>query len=384
MKIAADTNIPFVKECFDSVGQVTLVSGREMYPEIIADADALLVRSVTKVNEKLLAGSKVKFVGTATIGFEHIDIEYLNKNQIGFASAPGSNANSVAEYVVAALLEIGQKHCLELQGKAIGIIGVGNVGSKIEAKCKALGMVPVLNDPPLKRKTGDEKYRPLQELFDCDFITCHTPLTTEGQDKTYHLADESFFNSLKDGVVFFNTSRGGVVDTAAIKKEIKNGKIRATVLDVWEDEPSIDKDLLEMVDIGTPHIAGYSYDGKVAGMIMIYNALCKHFNLKPEHTINDFLPAPAAGQIKLRTKGYSQQQVIKAAVNEIYKITDDDKNLRSILNLPMGKRCATFDRLRKEYPIRREFQNTTVAIVDEPSGVGDKLKGIGFKVKDVI
>jgi erythronate-4-phosphate dehydrogenase len=384
VKIVADTNIPFVKECFDSVGQVTLIAGREISPETIADADALLVRSVTDVNEKLLAGSNVKFVGTATIGFEHVDIDFLKKNNIGFASAPGSNANSVAEYVVAALLETGQKQGLEMQGKAIGIIGVGNVGSKVEAKCKALGMVPVLNDPPLQRKTGDGKYRPLQELFSCDYITCHTPLTTQGQDKTCHLADERFFNSLKEGVVFFNTSRGGVVDTAAIKKEIKNGKICAAVLDVWEDEPAIDTDLLEMVDIGTPHIAGYSYDGKVAGMIMIYNSLCKYFNLEPEHEINDFLPAPVVPQIKLLTKGFSQQQVIKAAVDEIYKIADDGRNLRSILNLPMGKRCATFDRLRKEYPVRREFQNTTITIVDEPSGAGDKLKGIGFKVKDII
>ncbi len=382
MKIVADTNIPFVKECFSSAGQVTAVAGREMSAETVADAGALLVRSVTKVNEQLLSGSKVRFVGTATIGFEHIDIDYLKRNGIAIASAPGSNANSVAEYVVAALLEIGAKYDLELAGKSIGIIGVGNVGSRVEKKCRALGMIPVLNDPPLKRQTRDDKYRPLEELFGCDFITLHTPLTFEGQDKTFHLADENFFNSLRDDVVFINTSRGGVVDTGALKKSIKNNKIRATVLDVWENEPDIDTELLNVVDIGTPHIAGYSYDGKITGMIMIYEALCKNFGLEQEHRIDDFLPAPAKPEINLNVKGYSPQQIIRIAVGEIYDITEDDKGLRGILNMPLGKRCATFDRLRKEYPVRREFQNTTVIFSDEHRDVAEKLSGIGFKVKN--
>ncbi len=379
MKIVADTNIPFVKECFSSVGQVTLMPGREM----TAEADALLVRSVTKVNEQLLAGSKIKFVGTATIGFEHIDVDYLERNGIGFASAPGSNANSVAEYVVAALLEIGQKFSFDLQGKSIGIVGVGNVGSRVDTKCRALGMKPVLNDPPLKRQTGDEKYRPLEELFDCDFITLHTPLTFEGQDKTFHLADDEFFKLLKPSVVFLNTSRGGVVDTTSLKKTIKNGKTQATVLDVWENEPDIDTELLEMADIGTPHIAGYSYDGKITGMIMIYEALCKHFGFKPEHTIDDFLPEPEVPEIKVQPEEYAEQEILKAAVEEIYKIRQDDKRLREILNMPLGKRCATFDRLRREYPIRSEFQNTTVIFSDRHSDVAEKLRGIGFKVKNV-
>jgi erythronate-4-phosphate dehydrogenase len=381
VKIVADTNIPFVKECFSSAGQVEIVAGREMSTKAVAEADALLVRSVTEVNERLLAGTKVKFVGTATIGFEHIDVDYLKKKGIGFASAPGSNANSVAEYVVAALLEIAQKYDLKLDGKSIGIVGVGNVGSRVEKKCRALGMIPVLNDPPLKRQTGDEKYLQLKELFDCDFITLHTPLTNEGRDRTFHLADENFFNSLKDNVVFINTSRGGVVSTNALKKAIKNKKIKATVLDVWENEPDIDTELLDMADIGTPHIAGYSYDGKIAGMIMIYEALCKHFGLKQEHKIDDFLPVPVKPVINLNVKGYSPQQVVKVAVGEIYDITEDDKGLRGILNLPLGRRCANFDRLRKEYLVRREFQNTTVIFSNEHSDIAEKLQGIGFKIK---
>ncbi len=385
MKIVADTNIPFVEECFSSAGRVTVIPGRQMSAKTVADADVLLVRSVTKVSERLLAGSKVKFVGTATIGFEHIDIDYLKKNGIGFASAPGSNANSVAEYVVAALLEIGRKYGFDLDGKSIGIVGVGNVGSKVEAKCRALGMVPVLNDPPLHRQTQDGKYRPLEELFGCDFVTLHTPLIFEGQDKTYHLADESFFDSLKNDAIFINTSRGGVVNTGDLKKAIKNRKIKAAVLDVWENEPDIDTELLDMADIGTPHIAGYSYDGKVAGMIMIYKAACEHFDLIPRHDVNAFLPEPAVPQIKLQPGGHSEQEVVRDAVKEVYKIIEDDGKLRSVLSMPLGRRCATFDRLRNEYSTRREFQNTNIVLAAEDAESRGRLlqalRGIGFKVK---
>jgi erythronate-4-phosphate dehydrogenase len=218
MKIIADQNIPYVKECFSSIGDVTLTGGRDVTPELVKDADILLVRSITKVNADLLAGSSVKFVATATIGTEHIDQGYLDEHGIGFASAPGSNANSVAEYIVAALLTLGKKHRFRLEGKSIGIVGVGNVGSKVETKCRALGMDVVLNDPPLARQTGDDKYRLLDEVYGCDFITMHTPLTKDGSDPTYHLADEKFFDSMKQGAFFLNTSRGKVQDEAALKK----------------------------------------------------------------------------------------------------------------------------------------------------------------------
>jgi erythronate-4-phosphate dehydrogenase len=381
VRIVADANIPFVNECFSAAGQVTLIPGREMTAQDVADADALLVRSVTKVNEQLLTGSNVKFVGTATIGFEHIDVDCLKRNDIGFASAPGSNANSVAEYIVAALLELGQKYNFDIEGKSIGIVGVGNVGSRVENKCRALGMVPVLNDPPLKRQTGDERYRPLEELFDCDFITFHTPLTFEGEDKTFHLADERLFNSLKPGVVFLNSSRGGVTDTAALKNAFRAGKTQAVVLDVWENEPGIDTELLEMVDIGSPHIAGYSYDGKIAGMIMIYEALCKHFGLESEHSAGDFLPQPQVPQIRIDSASNSVQEMIRDTVSQIYKIVDDDQRLRTILQQPPDKRPVTFDKLRKEYPVRREFQNTDILVGSKNEDLAKKLSGIGFKVK---
>ncbi len=380
MKIIADENIPFVKECFASIGNVQTLSGRKISPDVLTDADILLVRSITPVNEKLLAKSEVKFIATATIGFEHVDINYLKERGIGFASAPGSNANSVADYLVAALLSVAQKHKIILEGKSIGVVGVGNVGSKVAKKCGALGMIVKLNDPPLFRQTGDEKYRPIEELLSCDFITLHVPLTKEGQDKTYHLADEKFFASLKSGCVFINTCRGKVHDTAALKNAIKSEKLSAVILDVWENEPNIDCELLRIVDISTPHIAGYSLDGKIAGMIMIYNAACEYFHLKPAHKIEDFLPPPTVPQIKIDTIGSEQQKVLHETVQQVYPINRDDFNTREIAMVEQEKRGKFFDELRKNYPVRREFQNTTI-IVPSANGLKAKLSGIGFQVK---
>ncbi len=379
MKIVADENIPFVAECFSSIGEVTAIPGREITPSIVSDADILLVRSITKVDSELLGGSKVRFLATATIGFDHIDTECLSRNNIGFASAPGSNANSAAEYVIAALLEIGQKHNINLQGKSIGIIGVGNVGSRVTKKCEALGMKTYLNDPPLQRQTGDSKYLPIEDLYDCDFITFHTPLTFEGIDKTFHLADEKFFKSLKPGCVFINTSRGGVVDNSALKQAIKADKIKATVLDVWENEPNIDTELLKMVDIGSPHIAGYSLNGKIAGMIMIYKAACKYFGLDAEFDRDDFLPEPAVPKIKINSTGSSEQKLLLDAVRQVYDIREDDARLRQVLNKPAKTRGEFFDGLRKNYPVRGEFQNTKVMLEIKNESLSNKLNGVGFR-----
>jgi len=378
MKIIADANIPFVAECFSSIGEVKIVGGREITPGVVRDADVLLVRSITPVGAELLAGSKVRFVATATIGFDHIDIEFLRWNNIGFASAPGSNANSAAEYVIAGLLAIGQKYDIDLEDKSIGIIGVGNVGSRVAKKCSALGMQIYLNDPPLQRQTGEAKYLPLKELFDCDFITLHTPLTFEGVDKTYHLADEKFFKSLRERCVFVNASRGGVVDSNALKAAIRSERLRAVVLDVWENEPNIDTELLEMVDIGTPHIAGYSLDGKITGMIMIYKAACEYFGLSPKFDIEDFLPEPAVRQLRIDLSGDNEQDAMANAVQKIYDIREDDIRLRRILEKSVEKRGEFFDGLRKNYPVRREFQNTMVIVKNRNSTLVKKLKGIGF------
>jgi len=407
MKIVADGNIPFVRECFSSIGDVEVVGGREITREVVADAEALLVRSITAVNEGLLSGSKVRFVATATIGFDHIDVEYLRRRNIGFASAPGSNANSAAEYVVAALLEVGQENNVELEGKSIGIIGVGNVGSRVAKKCAALGMKVRLNDPPLQRYkshrehspegqeehgesesallrveqfTGKSEFLPIEELFECDFITLHTPLTFEGADKTHHLADDRFFRSLREGCVFVNASRGGVVDSGALKRGILGGRLGAVVLDVWENEPDIDVELLKMVDIGTPHIAGYSLDGKIAGMIMIYEAACAYFGVGAEHRIEDFLPGAGVPELRVDPAAGSEQEALMSAVRAVYDIRRDDARLRGIRECRADKAGEFFDNLRKEYPVRREFVNTLVVLEGACESLSQKLAGIGFTV----
>ena len=392
-------------KCFSSVGEVKVVEGRQITPEAVRDAEILLVRSVTKVGAELLSGSKVRFVGTATIGFDYIDVVFLRQNNIGFASAPGSNANSAAEYVIAALLEIGQRDDIDLEDKSIGIIGAGNVGGRAAKKASALGMKVYLNDPPLQRYknshrehrehrvnkeldnallrieqlTGKAEFLPIEELFGCDFITLHTPLTFEGIDRTFHLADENFFKSLKERCVFINTSRGGVVDSGALKATIRAGKLRAVVLDVWENEPNIDMELLRMVDIGTPHIAGYSLDGKIAGMIMIYKAACKYFGLEATYDIEDFLPEPTVRQLRINPKSGTEQDVLAGAVQKVYDIRKDDARLRWILERPAEKRGEFFDSLRRNYPVRREFGNTLIVLEEPCKTVVEKLAGIGFR-----
>lgn len=380
MKIVADQNIPFVKECFSSIGDVAVVQGRQITPDTVRTADILLVRSVTKVDQRLLAGSKVKFVATATIGTDHLDIDYLRKNGIGFASAPGSNANSVAEYIVAALLTISEKYHIDLFGKSIGIIGVGHVGGLVAAKTAALGMNLFLNDPPLRRQTNDSQYLPLHELYGCDYITFHTPLTFSGIDKTLHLADQKFFDSLKKGAVFLNTSRGAVHDTDALKNAIKKKHLLSGVLDVWENEPHIDSELLEIADIATPHIAGYSYDGKLAGLFMIYDAVCSFLKIKPYHNLNDFLAPSSIPKIELCSPLSDEQAAIAHVVRRIYDIQADDRRMREILDIPTYNRGKLFDELRKSYHIRREFHNTMIKLPDKSGSLANKLSGIGFQI----
>jgi len=382
MKIIADEKIPFVEDCFSSIGKVAVIPGRQITPAILADADVLLVRTITKVDADLLAGSKIRFVGTATIGFEHIDTEYLARHNIGFASAPASNANSVAEYIIAALLTVAVKYNFNLEEKSIGIIGVGNIGSKVAKKCRTLGMQVLLNDPPLYRQTGDSKYLPLEHLFGCDFITLHTPLTFDGIDKTFHLADEKFFNSLKTGAVFLNTARGGVTDTTALKKTIRSEKLRAAVLDVWENEPNIDTELLKVADIATPHIAGYSFDGKVGGMIMVYEALCKHFGMETKYEAGNFLGPAAVPEIKITETSVNAERILSEIVEKVYNINEDDSKMRRILDVPDKNRGDFFDNLRDNYLIRREFGNTRIILDNTFGPVAAKLKGIGFKISD--
>lgn len=232
---------------------------------------------------------------------------------------------------------------------------------------------------PLQQATS--VYVPIEALYDCDFITFHTPLTHEGTDKTYHLADEKFFASLKPGAILLNASRGAVVDSAALRTAITAGRLKAVALDVWENEPDIDVELLKTVDLGSPHIAGYSYDGKIAGSIMIYEAVCKHFGLTPAHRVADFLPEPGVPTLTPLVAGRDDEAVLAEVAKAVYSIARDDTDLRRIADEPPEARGRYFDALRKDYPVRREFHNTTVVLADPFGSLQAKLCGIGFKVE---
>ncbi len=270
MKIVADENIPFARELFSEFGELTLLPGRHMRVEDVVDADALLVRSVTPVNEALLKQSKVKFVGTCTIGVDHLDIAYLQENEIRYASAPGCNANAVAQYVLSALAK---QQKLD-SSKNVVVVGGGNVGSRVYKQLKALGMSCVCVDPFIQSK-DDMSFAQFDAIYDADIICVHTPFTVSGDFPTQHMFNQEVISKLKPGALLLNAGRGGVVDSQALLNQLQLGQRLTVVLDVWENEPGINAQLLQKVDIGTPHIAGYSFEGRVTGSLMIFRALCQ-------------------------------------------------------------------------------------------------------------
>lgn len=380
MKIVADENIPFAREAFGELGDVTLVHGRRLSRDDLTDAGALFVRSITKVNDALVEGSRLRFVGTATAGVDHIDTQALARRGIGFAAAPGCNANSVAEYMAAAWLTLGARKGFRLEGLRVGIVGVGNVGSRVEAKARALGMEPVLNDPPKARETEDPRYVPIEDLARCDIVTMHTPLTKDGPDPTWHLAGDAFFARLRDGAIFCNAGRGGAHDTSVLKRVMAQGRLVGVVLDVWEDEPLIDPDLVAGVDLGSPHIAGYSYDGKINGTIMVYEAACRCLGLQPTWDAVAAMPPPEVPDLKIDVAGREDEEVLREAVLALYPIERDDADLRATMELPVASRGTAFDRLRKEYPRRREFHNTRLELRGAGESLRRKAAGLGFRL----
>lgn len=381
MKIFADENIPFVKEAFGAIGGISTFPGRGLTRAKMADAEILLVRSTTKVGPELLEGTKVRFVATATIGTDHVDVGWLEKNGIGFAAAPGSNAQSVAEYMTAALLVLARRGGYKLQGKSIGVIGVGSVGSRVAECADTLGMKTILNDPPLARKTGDRKYVPLTRLFNSDFITVHTPLTMEPPDATYHLGNEEFVADMKPGAVFINTARGKIAEGRALKRALDSDQLSEVILDVWETEPSPDPSLIERCALATPHIAGYGYDGKVRGTQMIYKAVCAFMGVKPKWRMEDVLPPPPYPQLALKARGRDDEDVIREAVLTVCDIEADDALMRKMLYLPDEEKPKYFDKLRRDYPVRREFHNTEIVLSGYRGALASKLEGLGFKVR---
>lgn len=378
LSIVVNKNTPYVVETFNHLGKVIALETREVTREAVRDADVLIVRSETKVGKDLLEGSRVRFVGTVTIGTDHIDMDYLQKHNIAFASAPGSNSQSVAEYVAAALCVLARRTGHSLSGKTLGVVGVGNVGSKVVTVGRALGMNVLENDPPRFRESGDRKFVPLDKLMEVDVISLHVPLTKTGQDSTFHLFDEKTIGRMRRGSVLINTSRGPVVEPQALYSALTAGQLSAAILDVWEGEPAIDAGLLQSVFLGTPHIAGYSLEGKVNAVQMVYEALCVFLSVQPVRRTQKFLPHTATGPITVTASAV--EEALLQAMGPFYDIEQDDRQLRNIIGMPEQDRAAYFMRLRVNYRVRREFVNGAVSLSSRSSHVAQALKALKFSI----
>ncbi len=352
MKIIADENIPFVSQAFAHLGEVTTLAGRSIDHSSIQNADILLVRSITQINAKLLDNTKVKFVASATSGINHVDSKYLKQNNIAFAHALGSNAISVAQYVVAGICHWSLLNNKPLEQLSIGIIGYGHVGKQLAKICQKLGINCISNDPPLAESGQSHLHlESLNTALACDIVSLHVPLTTEGKYPTAYLINQRNVSKLKSDGLFINAARGGVVDESALLSHQKKHPEFSIILDTWENEPNINTNLIEQTLIATPHIAGYSFDGKIRGTQMIYQACCEFLGKKPQWdedmvNLDDNLPYHIS---------QLEQKDIRLAILAAYNIIDEDKLLRLILAKSDSTKAEYFDFLRKNYPIKREW-----------------------------
>lgn len=376
MKIVIDDKIPYIKGAFEPVAEVIYLPGSKTTPEVVKDADALVTRTRTICNEILLKGSSVKFIATATIGYDHIDTDYCEKAGICWTNAPGCNAESVNQYIASALFSWSLKNRTELAGKTIGVVGVGNVGSKVARMCETIGMRVLLNDPPRERAEGSAIFTDLKTIQqEADIITFHVPLNLAGDDKTFHLVGESFIRDLKKKPLLINSCRGEVFDSNVIKTACRNGQLSGLILDCWENEPDIDLELMAMCDFATPHIAGYSKDGKANGTRMSVEAISRFFNLG----INDWQPTavelPPKTTIEIDGNQSREYSILGEAVLSTYQIEEDDEALRTS--------PSSFEKLRGDYPVRREFPAYTIIAKNIKEETLTKLEKLGFGIEEI-
>jgi len=374
LKIVADNKIPFLEGALEKVAQVVYLPGSDISRDHVIDADALIVRTRTKCDEALFKGTSVKLIASATIGFDHIDTNYCEANGIKWTNAPGCNSGSVKQYIASAISEIIRTEKKSFKDLTLGVIGVGNVGSKVAGLGKALGIRTLLNDPPRERNEGREAFSELDTLIaQSDIITMHVPLHQAGIDKTFQLADGGFFSRMKRGAWFINTSRGEVAETRTLIKALESGHLSGAVIDVWENEPDIDQKLLKLAYIATPHIAGYSADGKANGTAMSVQAISRFFGLGMDNWQPDNIPhAPQSNfYIKCRTK--SKEEIFFQLSTFAYNIKSDSDELK--------KSPETFELQRETYPIRREPVNLKVEIEGEES-CSELIRDLGYKIKN--
>lgn len=370
VKILVDENMPYARELFSRLGEVKPVPGRPIPEDELADAQALMVRSVTKVNASLLSGTAVKFVGTATAGTDHVDQAWLGEAGIGFSVAPGCNAIAVVEYVFSALLMLAERDGFTLKDRTVGIVGVGNVGSRLQARLEAWGVRTLLCDPPRADRGDAGDFRPLEALVrEADILTFHTPLFKEGPYKTLHLVDDALISALKPGAILINACRGRVVDNAALLTRLEAGQDLSVVLDVWEPEPDLNVELLKRVDIGTPHIAGYTLEGKARGTTQVFEAFSAFIGHRQQVALDTLLPAPEFGRITLH--GPLDQPTLKRLAHLVYDVRRDDAPLRKVAGIP-----GEFDKLRKNYLERREWSSLYIQCDDAEAA--SLLHKLGF------
>ncbi|MBS3803428.1 MAG: 4-phosphoerythronate dehydrogenase PdxB [Oleiphilaceae bacterium] len=388
MLIVADENIPLLDSFFEDIGEIRQVSGRELSAADVKDADVLLVRSVSRVDQALLAGSRVKFVGTATIGTDHVDVAWLASQGIHFASAPGCNANSVVEYVLSILsLHAERLDLKDWNTLSVGIVGAGNVGGALWRILCRLGIRVKAYDPvreALEAETGApekaETFSSLEAVLACDVVTLHTPLTRAGDFPTHGMIGRERLAALTENQLLINSGRGDVIDEAALLDRLASAGAPSVVLDVWEREPDINADLLRQVWLGTPHIAGYSLEGKIQGTEMIYQALCTFLGLPARKQSGQFMPEPPLSKLSF-TRAAQAREAADVAMRSCYDPRRDDARFRHKMKVASEHPGQAFDQFRRDYPVRREFSSTKIQLKGTSRSLQDKFKALGFRLK---
>ncbi|WP_341959042.1 4-phosphoerythronate dehydrogenase PdxB [Pseudomonas sp. RC10] len=376
MRIVADENIPLLDAFFSGFGDIRRYPGRTLDRAAVADADILLVRSVTKVTRELLEGTPVRFVGTCTIGTDHLDLDYLNEAGIQWSSAPGCNARGVVDYVLGSLLTLAEIEGADLARRTYGVVGAGQVGGRLIKVLRGLGWNVLVCDPPRQAAEGGD-YVSLDEIIArCDVISLHTPLNKSGELSTWHLFDRTRLEALKPGAWLINAARGPIVDNAALREVLLEREDLQAVLDVWEEEPLVDVALADLCVIGTPHIAGYSLDGRQRGTAQIYQALCAHLGQPAAIELQDLLPKPWLAQVTLDANT-DPTWALNMLCRGVYDPRRDDADFRRSLVGDSSSQRLAFDALRKHYPPRREIEGLRVSLNGPSAALQQIIQAVG-------
>ncbi len=380
MRLLADENIPLLDPFFASFGEIRRQAGRAIDRAAVMDADALLVRSVTRVDRALLEGSAVKFVGTCTIGTDHLDLDWFAEAGIAWSSAPGCNARGVVDYVLGALFALAERRGADLAQRTYGVVGAGQVGGRLVEVLRGLGWNVLVCDPPRQAREGGDFVSLAEILARCDAISLHTPLTREGADATWHLLDAERLRRLKPGCWLINASRGAVIDNAALKAHLLGGADLEVVLDVWEGEPQADPQLAALCLLATPHIAGYSLDGKLRGTEQIYRAFCAWQGVAPTVSLAQLLPPTWLSELSLHEQA-DPAWALATVCRAVYDPRGDDAAFRRSLQGDAEARRAGFDALRKHYPPRRELPGLAVRLPAAAQPLRRQLAALGVTLR---